>query len=180
MSITFLVGGARSGKSRFAVSLGQRHEAGGGRVVFVATAPRLDDADWDHRISRHRADRPDWPTVEEPADITGALTRARDDDLVIVDCLTLWVSNLMLHGNRPDVVLSAADEFASAAVERPGSTVVVSNEVGLGIHPETDLGREYRDLLGSVNQRAAAAAHRALFFVAGKAIALHDPWELTR
>jgi adenosyl cobinamide kinase/adenosyl cobinamide phosphate guanylyltransferase len=176
--LTLLLGGARSGKSRFAVDLGRRHEATGGSVVFVATAPRQEGADWDERIERHRAERPGWPTIEAPSDITGALTGAASEAFVIVDCLTLWVSNLMLHGNGPDIIVDAAAEFAEVAADREGPTVVVSNEVGLGVHPETELGRNFRDILGSVNQRVAAGADQTLFFVAGRALSLSSPWEL--
>lgn len=177
MSLTFLVGGARSGKSRFAVDLGRRHEAGGGTVSFVATAPRLDDDDWADRIARHVAERPDWRTIEEPADLASALARA-GDDLAIVDCLTLWVSNLMYAEHDDDSILAAAGIFADAARDRPAPTVVVSNEVGLGIHPDNALGRRFRDVLGSVNQRVGTTADRSLLFVAGRATALHDPIDL--
>ena len=181
MPVTFLVGGARSGKSRFAVELGRQHESGGGRVRFVATAPHLDDGDWIERIERHRAERPAWPTIEEPVELAAVLRSAAGaDELVIVDCLTLWVSNLSLRGDGDAELLAATDELIEAASDRPGPTVVVSNEVGLGIHPDSALGRRFRDLLGSVNQRVAASSSTALFFVGGRAMALHDPWQLVR
>lgn len=178
MTVTFLVGGARSGKSRFAVELGRRHEAAGGTVSFVATAPRLDDdGDWADRIARHVAERPAWRTIEEPVDLAAALDAA-GDDLAIVDCLTLWVSNLMYAGHDDAAIAAAAATFAATSQSRPVPTVVVSNEVGLGIHPDNPLGRHFRDLLGTVNQRVAAAADRSLFFVAGRAVALSDPLDL--
>jgi adenosyl cobinamide kinase/adenosyl cobinamide phosphate guanylyltransferase len=169
--LTLLLGGARSGKSALAVEIGRRHDGG---VTFIATSPPL-DGDLAERIARHRATRPRWPTIEEPLDLAGVLERA-GDDLAIVDCLTLWVNNLVHRGDSDsDVeVLSAAT--AGVAAGRAAPTVVISNEVGLGVHPATELGRRYRDLLGRVNQQWAAAAERAVLLVAGRAVALTDPW----
>jgi len=143
--LTFLVGGARSGKSTLAVQMGEHH---GGSVHFIATAEAFDD-DLRARIERHRAERPvTWTTAEVPVELGAALTAAPREALVIVDCLTV------------------------------GPTVVVSNEVGMGVHPETPMGREYRDELGRVNQMVASAADRSLLLVAGRALRLGKPWEL--
>jgi adenosyl cobinamide kinase/adenosyl cobinamide phosphate guanylyltransferase len=171
--LTFLVGGARSGKSTLAVELGLRHD---GRVVFVATAEAFDD-DLRSRIDQHRAERPDWPTVEVPVEVAAAVRAAPGDALVIVDCLTVWVGNLFHH--RPDAGDrdAAYADLVAALAARPGPTVVVSNEVGLGLHPDTALGREYRDELGRLNQRVATVADRSLLLVAGRALALTDPME---
>jgi adenosylcobinamide kinase/adenosylcobinamide-phosphate guanylyltransferase len=166
-----LLGGARSGKSALAVELGRRH---GGGVTFVATSPPI-DGDLSARIARHRAERPAWPTIEEPLDIATALDAA-GDDLVLVDCLTLWVNNLIFRGDSDAEVEALSATTAAAAADRAAPTVVISNEVGLGVHPETDLGRRYRDLLGRVNQHWAGAADVALLLVAGRAIPLTDPW----
>jgi len=176
-SVTLLIGGARSGKSDLAVRIGERHEREQrGAVAFIATAQRFDD-DMSDRIRRHRAERPAWPTVEEPLALDAAFAAIADDALAIVDCLTLWVSNAML-AEWPDAETElAAARFAQMAVDRSGNTVVVTNEVGLGIHPETDLGRRYRDLLGRVNQSWAAVADPTLFLIAGRVLPLHDPWE---
>jgi adenosylcobinamide kinase/adenosylcobinamide-phosphate guanylyltransferase len=171
--ITLLVGGARSGKSALAVELGRRHP---GRVTFVATCPPF-DGDLADRIARHRAERPDWPTVEEPCDLAGAL-RATGVELVVVDCLTLWVNNLLHRGDGDDVIEAHAVEAADAAAARPAPTVAISNEVGMGVHPEHALGRRYRDLLGRVNQVWAARAETTLLLVAGRAVRLDDPWKL--
>jgi adenosylcobinamide kinase/adenosylcobinamide-phosphate guanylyltransferase len=170
--ITFLLGGARSGKSALAVELGRRHE---GPVVFVATC-RASDEDLAERIARHRSTRPDWPTIEEPVELAAAVENVDRDALVIVDCLTLWVSNLMLRGDDEPAVIGAAGELAGALLDRRGPAVVVTNEVGLGVHPESELGRRYRDLLGRANQIVAAAAETTLFVVAGRALRLEDPW----
>jgi adenosylcobinamide kinase / adenosylcobinamide-phosphate guanylyltransferase len=170
--ITFLLGGARSGKSALAVELGRRHSR---PVVFVATCTASDD-DLAERIARHRSTRPDWPTIEEPVELASAVEKADGDALVIVDCLTLWVSNLMLRGDDEAGVTGAAGELAGALLDRPGPAVVVSNEVGLGVHPESELGRRYRDLLGRANQIVAAAADTTLFVAAGRVLRLEDPW----
>ena len=172
--LTLLVGGARSGKSDLAVQIGERHP---GPVTFVATARPLDD-DMTARISRHQAERPPWPTVEAPIELRRALTEIASDELVIIDCLTLWVSNMMLEEWPDAAVAECSAAAAEAAARRTGPTIVVTNEVGLGIHPANELGRRYRDLLGRVNRQWAAAAERSLFLVAGRALPLHDPWEL--
>ena len=170
--LTLLLGGARSGKSSLAVEMGRRHD---GPVTFVATSEPI-DGDMSGRIARHRAERPAWPTIEEPLDLGGALAAADGADLVIVDCLTLWVGNLLHRGDTDDAVETRAVEAAAIAAGRTGPTVVVSNEVGMGVHPETALGMRYRDLLGRVNQQWAAVADTSLLLVAGRALPLTDPW----
>lgn len=172
--ITFLVGGARSGKSSLAVELGRRHR---GPVAFVATCPVV-DADLAARIEQHRVARPDWPTIEEPVELASAVAKVDDAALVIVDCLTLWVSNLMLRGDDEPEMAVAAAAFVGALLDRRGPAVVVSNEVGSGVHPVGELGRRYRDLLGRVNQIVAAAADTTLLVVAGRVVRLEDPWQV--
>jgi adenosylcobinamide kinase/adenosylcobinamide-phosphate guanylyltransferase len=175
VSLTFLLGGARSGKSSLAVRLANEHA---GPVVFVATCPRIDgDDDLDRRIERHRADRPDWPTIEELHDLEGVITASRPDEFVIVDCLSLWVFNLMHRGDDADAIVRAASSFGRAAADQANPIVVISNEVGMGVHPETEEGRIYRDIIGSANQAVAAHATPALLMVAGLAIPLGDPAE---
>lgn len=176
--LVVLLGGARSGKSAYAEQLARRHE---GAVTYLATAPHIaGDDDLEARIARHRADRPPvWATIEEELDLAGALERA-GDSFVVVDCLTTWTGNLQFHGRTETEVLAAADAAIAAATARPGTTVVVSNEVGMGIVPADGLSRVYRDLLGRVNQRWVGAADRALLLVAGRAVALHDADDLLR
>ncbi len=176
--LTFLLGGARSGKSALAVRLGLRHD---GPVTYVATSPRIPgDHDLDARIEAHQAERPPhWSTVEAPLDVALELARRTGaDELVIVDCLTLWVNNLMWRGDDDADVDRAAQALAATASGRHAPTVIISNEVGLGVHPETHDGRRYRDLLGRTNQRLAATADRTIFLVAGLAVPLVDPMEL--
>lgn len=174
--MTLLVGGARSGKSDLAVQIGIRHPQPDA-ITFVATAQRFDD-DMTARIDRHQAERPPWPTIEAPVELRRVLTELPGDHLVIVDCLTLWVSNMLLEQWPDDAIREYSAATADAAAARHGPTVVVSNEVGLGIHPANELGRQYRDLLGRINRQWAAVAERTLFLVAGRAMPLCDPWEL--
>ena len=170
--LLLLLGGVRSGKSALAVELGRRND---GPVTFIATLDPFDD-ELTERVERHRAERPDWPTIEAPVDLTAALRRA--EGLVIIDCLTLWINNLLQRGATDDEIDGLAVAAAELAAGRGEPTVVVSNEVGLGVHPETPLGRRYRDVLGRVNQRWAGRAQRTLFLVAGRAVRLDDPADL--
>lgn len=175
MSLTLLIGGARSGKSSLAVDIGHRHDAAGIAVTYIATAPAL-DADMADRVERHRGERPaTWTTIEEETELAGALAKVTSG-LAIVDCLTLWTSNLMWRDLTDDEIRTRSADAVTVAAGRDGPTVVVTNEVGLGIHPETELGRRYRDVLGWVNQSWAHAADPALLLVAGRAVPLSDPW----
>jgi adenosyl cobinamide kinase/adenosyl cobinamide phosphate guanylyltransferase len=174
--LTVLLGGARSGKSALAEQLGREHA---GPVTYIATCPRIEgDTELADRIERHRAARPsEWTTIEEQLDLARAIQATREP-LVIVDCLTTWVGNLLHHGWAPERVLADCDACLVAAQQRSGTTIVVSNEVGLGIVPGDPATREYRDLLGQVNRLWVARADRALLLVAGRALALHDPYGL--
>ena len=163
-SSLFILGGARSGKSRFAVSgLPAR-----GRVTFVATA-EAGDQDMAARITRHQADRSThWTTIEAPRDLVPRLTVALGAaDTVVVDCLTLWVSNLILRGDGDEAIVKEAAALAAVVAAPAADLRIVSNEVGLGVHPPTAEGLRFRDVLGLVNQRVAAAAHRVVLMVAG-------------
>jgi len=174
MGLTVILGGARSGKSTFAVEHGIIQS---GDVCYIATAPASDD-DMTDRIQRHRSERPDhWTTIEEQLDLEAALT-ASDKSFVIIDCLTLWTSNLMLHGCSDDEIDALAKSAAAFAAKRDAATLAISNEVGMGLHPDTSLGRRYRDLLGRVNQRWVEVAGTSLLLVAGKALELRDPTEV--
>lgn len=173
-AVTFLVGGVRSGKSTLAVEIGKRHD---GDVVFVATSDPFDD-DLRARVARHRDERPAWPTVEAPVELAAAIASIDHDALVIVDCITVWVNNLLHAGDTPGNVLCRTRHLLDCLRSRTGSAVVVGNEVGMGVHPSSELGRSYRDLLGSVNQVIAGAADRSLLLVAGRALPLADPWDV--
>ncbi|HHV80214.1 TPA: bifunctional adenosylcobinamide kinase/adenosylcobinamide-phosphate guanylyltransferase [bacterium] len=162
MSLTLILGGARSGKSKFAQKLCENKEA----VVLIATALPLDD-EMEERIKRHRAERSShWKTVEEPEDIFNAIRNSSYEDYIIVDCLTMWVSNL-LEKYTDEEVARIAEEISAYSRGLKGEVIVISNEVGLGIVPEYPLGRRYRDLLGRVNQIFAGNANKVLFMIAG-------------
>jgi adenosylcobinamide kinase / adenosylcobinamide-phosphate guanylyltransferase len=172
MALTLLLGGARSGKSALAVRLARRWA---GPVTVVATG-QAGDAEMAERIRRHRADRPaHWATVEEPLELEAALVGVPAGGFVVLDCLTLWVANLLEQGLADVQVERRARAAAAAAVAREGPTVAVSNEVGSGIVPADPLSRRYRDLLGQVNAVWAAAADQTLLLVAGRALPLQDP-----
>jgi adenosyl cobinamide kinase/adenosyl cobinamide phosphate guanylyltransferase len=170
VSLTVLLGGARAGKSALALELARDQ---GAPVVYVATA-EAGDEEMAARIAQHRTERPEtWRTVEEPIALRAALSAVEPDACVVVDCLTLWVANLLALG---DDVLPEAEAVAELTGERRGPTIVVSNEVGLGIVPASPLGREYRDLLGAVNAAFVRRANDAAFVVAGRAIPLQPEW----
>ncbi|HZO98036.1 MAG TPA: bifunctional adenosylcobinamide kinase/adenosylcobinamide-phosphate guanylyltransferase [Gaiellaceae bacterium] len=167
--LVLLVGGARSGKSSLALRLA---EEAGDPVVFVATGEAR-DGEMAERIARHRAERPaSFETVEEPLALRAALEAAPPGSCVVVDCLSLWVANLLEAGAGG--VEEEAGAAAAAAAARAGRTIAVTNEVGLGIVPATPLGRAYRDVLGRVNAIWAEAADEALLVVAGKVLRLGD------
>jgi adenosylcobinamide kinase / adenosylcobinamide-phosphate guanylyltransferase len=146
-----------------------------GRVTFVATA-EPHDADMAARITRHQAERsPHWTTREAPRDLVPCLAEALSEaDTVVVDCLTLWVANLVLRGDGEEAILKEADALAALVAAPPAALRLVSNEVGLGVHPASVDGLRFRDVLGVVNQKVAAAAHRVVLMVVGLPHLLKD------
>jgi adenosylcobinamide kinase/adenosylcobinamide-phosphate guanylyltransferase len=164
-SITLILGGARSGKSRLA----QKLAAGYSPVVFVATAQPSDD-EMRRKIERHKAERPaEWFTIEEPLRLETVLQgQGSTHSLLLIDCLTLYTSNLMTaERNDPEAVLQRAALLSEALKSVDTSVILVSNEVGSGIVPMHPAGRMFRDLLGEINQRVAAVADNVLVMVAG-------------
>jgi adenosylcobinamide kinase / adenosylcobinamide-phosphate guanylyltransferase len=172
MSLLLLIGGARSGKSRLAAEIAAEWS---GPVAVIATGEARDD-EMAERIRMHRARRPRaWTTIEEPVDLEAALRAVPDEALTVVDCLTLWVSNLIEKGLRDDEIEGRARDAASLAATRNGDTVVVTNEVGSGIVPTNALARRYRDLLGNVNSIWAGHSDRSALVVAGQILPLSGP-----
>ncbi len=167
-----IVGGARSGKSRFAV---ERLSADR-RIVFVATAEARDE-DMAKRIARHRAERPArWSTLEAPCELVASLRGLdTDHDGIVVDCLTLWISNLLLRGDHDAAILEETEALAGLIGRRRSSITLVSNAVGEGVHPETAMGLRFRDLLGRVNQRIAAVCDTVVLMVAGIPLTVKAP-----
>ena len=164
--LTLILGGARSGKSARALAL-----AVVAPKLFIATAEPL-DAEMAERIRLHQEERgPDWRLAEAPLDPAAALAAAGPEGTAVLDCLTLWLSNLMHHGR--DVEAGTA-RLLQAAAGAPGRVVMVSNEIGLGLAPMEPLSRAFRDAQGRLNQRVAAAADRVEFVAAGLPLTLKD------
>lgn len=165
MSGTLVLGGARSGKSAYAEGLLE-----GGPALYLATGQAFDD-EMAERIRLHRDRRgPLWRTIEEPLDIAPLIDR-HGDEAILVDCLTLWISNLMHHDRDVGHATAELCEVLAAA-RRP--VVLVSNEVGMGLVPDNALAREFRDHQGRVNQRVAAACAKVVFVAAGLPLILKD------
>ena len=172
MALTFLLGGARSGKSSLATRMAA---ATAGPVVFIATAEAKDD-EMTARIDTHREDRPEeWRTVEAPRDLLAAMEGVEPEVTLIVDCISFWVANLVMDGVPAERIEQEARGAAACAAARPGPTIAVSNEVGLGVVPPNELGRDFRDVLGRVNAAWAARAAAPYFVVAGRVIPLEEP-----
>jgi adenosylcobinamide kinase / adenosylcobinamide-phosphate guanylyltransferase len=176
-SVTLVLGGARSGKSRYAQQLAEQSQ----RVVFVATAKASDD-EMHAKIERHKADRPkDWLSVEEPLELPKVLAEHEIVcDMIVVDCLTIFVANLMEAEGKNSAAIDRRIEGLCEALRTVQCNVVlVSNEVGSGVHPVSPLGRAYRDLLGEINQRIARVADDVVLMVAGLPLALKGHLEVT-
>jgi adenosylcobinamide kinase / adenosylcobinamide-phosphate guanylyltransferase len=157
--LIFVTGGARSGKSSFALE--KARELGGDDVTFVATAEHSDDEMAD-RIARHRLERPNsWGTIETPREVDLSHMKSR---VVLLDCLSLLVSNLLLDGLEEETILERTRNILNS---RTQTLIVVSNEVGMGLVPEYPLGRQFRDVLGRANQLVARASTQAFFLVSG-------------
>jgi adenosylcobinamide kinase/adenosylcobinamide-phosphate guanylyltransferase len=168
---TLILGGAKSGKSSLALELA--NQAGGSRV-FLATA-QAGDGEMTERIRRHQAERgPEWSTLEEPIDLHAALKSAdREDAVLVVDCLTLWLSNLLTVAGMSEAEIKERSEDLAALL--PGleaRVILVANEVGLGIVPDNALARLYRDLAGGLNQQMARVCGRVILVTAGLPLVL--------
>jgi len=170
LPFTLVLGGARSGKSAFAQASAEALAAeSGGRLVMIATAQAF-DSEMVERIDRHREDRgPAWTTIEAPLDLAAALQGLGVGDVVVVDCLTLWVSNLMLGDHD---VPSAVAELVAGVARFEGALWLVSNEVGFGIVPDNALARRFRDEAGRLHQALAQAAEAVTLLVAGLTLRL--------
>lgn len=166
---SLLVGGARSGKSDLAVKLGQ---AWTGEVIVAATAEASDD-DMGRRIERHKDDRPEsWGLIEAPHLSAHDVVGVEPGALLIVDCITMLVNNLLFAEKTEQQIHEHGSILSHAFVSRADPTIVITNEVGLGVHPETELGRQYRDVLGRFNQQLASRAETTAFVAAGKVMPL--------
>jgi adenosylcobinamide kinase / adenosylcobinamide-phosphate guanylyltransferase len=175
-SITLVLGGARSGKSRYVQALASRVSP----VAFVATA-RPSDEEMRRKIERHRAERPkEWRTIEEPLDLDRVLAEEGSNcRILVIDCLTLYAANLLeAEDGSLTVIEERLQKFYAALRSAPCSVALVSNEVGSGIVPSFPSGCKYRDLLGEINQRVASAADNVLLMVAGLPLVLKGTAEV--
>lgn len=179
--IILVGGGVRSGKSAYAVA---RARALGPRRAFLATARAYDD-ELRERIRRHQQERAgDFTTIEEPRELAGALPRLAGFDVAVIDCVTLWLANQLVDGVAPAAIEESAAQLAGALHAAPCHVIVVTNEVGMGVHPETALGRTFRDLAGRTHQALARVADEVHLAVLGTLLRLrpgpveaHFPWE---
>lgn len=172
-SIQFVIGGCRSGKSRQALELAESY--GGARKIFIATCVARDD-EMKQRVERHKAERNrSWQAVETPLWLPQAVSEfGLAGNVVLVDCLTLWISNLLLETERIDRIERQADELVEALNRAECPVILVSNEVGTGIVPENRLARLFRDAAGLANQRVAHHADRVVWMVAGIPVCIKD------
>jgi adenosylcobinamide kinase/adenosylcobinamide-phosphate guanylyltransferase len=162
-------GGTRSGKSSFALDLARRL---GSRRLFLATGQALDE-EMHNRIERHQRSRgPDFDTREEPLAVADVVSERQNYDVIVLDCLTLWLANLLLNGYREAEIVQAVEELVSVLERRTVHAILVTNEVGLGIVPESALGRQFRDVAGLAHQRLSRVADEVYFAVLGTMLRL--------
>ncbi|WP_321365876.1 bifunctional adenosylcobinamide kinase/adenosylcobinamide-phosphate guanylyltransferase [uncultured Desulfuromusa sp.] len=169
--LIYVSGGCRSGKSRYAQ---QRAETVPGRRAYLATCPQI-DAEMEQRIVAHQQQRAGkgWETIEAPLDLAGAVEQARNFDILLIDCLTLWVNNLLYEAEQKGTILTEemishrGIELVDACRQTNQTTIVVSNELGMGLVPDNPVSRHYRDCLGRCNQTLATRADEVVFMVSG-------------
>jgi adenosyl cobinamide kinase/adenosyl cobinamide phosphate guanylyltransferase len=160
---TLVTGGCRSGKSTFALEQARDYR----KKVFIATATGGDE-EMKKRIKVHKKTRgPGWRTLEEPFELSRALKKAGTADFVVIDCLTLWLSNLLCRGDSPKAIEKKVESLAREILKARARVVIVTNEVGSGIVPENELARNFRDLAGLANQRLGQACNQVVLMVAG-------------
>jgi adenosylcobinamide kinase/adenosylcobinamide-phosphate guanylyltransferase len=170
--LIFITGGARSGKSHFALELAQRFA---GRKAYLATARALDE-EMAERIQKHKRDRPqDWQTLEEPLGVAKVLKEGGGHfSVILLDCLTLWISNSLMAKWGEKKILREADRLLEASQAMKGTVIIVSNEVGLGIVPDNPSARIFRDLSGLIHQKVARQADEVYFMVNGLPLQLKN------
>ena len=161
----FITGGCRSGKSRYALHYANQHFS---RKLFMATCEALDE-EMVQRIENHKKVRgTEWQTIEEPIEIVRKIRESgRDGEVILIDCLTLWLYNLLTKWDNDLKIIDETEKLIETIKQSPASFIIVSNEVGMGIVPADPLSRRYRDLLGTMNQRIAEALDTVIFMVSG-------------
>lgn len=161
----FITGGCRSGKSRYALHYANQHFS---KKLFLATAEALDE-EMAQRIENHKKVRgPEWQTVEEPIQIVDKIKEnGASEKVILIDCLTLWLYNLLMRWDNDSRILEETERLIDSLKKSPASSILVSNEVGMGIVPADSISRRYRDLLGAMNQKIAARLDTVIFMVSG-------------
>jgi adenosylcobinamide kinase/adenosylcobinamide-phosphate guanylyltransferase len=161
----FITGGCRSGKSRFALDYANQHFS---KKLYLATCEALDE-EMAQRIEHHKKMRgPEWQTIEEPVEIAEKIRQYRERvEVILLDCITLWLSNLLTKGNDDLKIMDEINRFMEMMKQTPTSLIVVSNEVGMGIVPADPLSRRFRDLSGMINQRIAEVVDTVIFMFSG-------------
>lgn len=170
--IVFILGGARSGKSSYAVELAKKLNK---RTVFIATCTSFDD-EMKERIKMHKAQRPkEWKVIEEGKDISSVLTNLKNKyEIILIDCLGMWISNLLSDGLNDKEVEEEVLRLIKSISKFKGVTILVSNEVGMGIVPDNPLARRFRDLLGRANQIIARNADEVIFMQSGIPVVIKE------
>ena len=168
--LIFVTGGCRSGKSQYALDYANHHFS---KKIYLATCEALDD-EMIQRVETHKRSRgPEWLTIEEPVEIGDQIKQYSDNvEVILLDCLTLWLSNLLLRGNNDLKIMEEIEGLVYSLRERRISVIIVSNEVGMGIVPADPLSRRFRDLSGMANQKIAGVADAVIFMVSGMPIFL--------
>ena len=164
--IIFVIGGCRSGKSNHALQTAEKMP--GNRKIYIATCVPQ-DAEMKRRVAKHQKERSrSWATVEEPIDLPAAISeRSQNADVILVDCLTLWVSNLLMETSDEEKLEETISQLTDTLEKARCPIVLVSNEIGTGIVPENTLARQYRDIIGLANQAVAKTAGKVIWMIAG-------------
>ncbi len=164
--VIFVIGGCRSGKSQHALQAAEKLP--GNRKIYIATCVPEDD-EMKQRVAKHQKERSrSWATVEEPIDLPAAISgRSQDADVILVDCLTLWMSNLLMETNDEEKLAETVSQLTDTLKKATCPIVLVSNEIGTGIVPENKLARQYRPIIGLANQAVAKTAGKVIWMVAG-------------
>lgn len=175
MVSTFLLGGARSGKSVLSEQLAQGFAKPLGLSVTAVVTAEPIDAEMQDRIERHQADRPaGWTTLEAPYDLVATVRSLPDEQIVVVDCVTVWLTNLLVRGDDPETIEAQGSLLAQALAARSQPAIAVSNELGLGLVPGDAMSRSFRDIQGRVNQALGSTLDHAYFVVSGRCLKLES------